>query len=87
MIVRCDVPLELVLERATQRLRDPRRVSDATPGIAEEQFRAFEEVDERSGDIVLKLDTAQALAVQVAEIARTVDGLGLIDSAPVRRRR
>ena len=46
LIVRCEVPLELALERAARRLGDPRRVSDATPQIAEEQFRSFEELDE-----------------------------------------
>ena len=47
LVVRCEVPLELALERAARRLRDPQRTSDATPQIAEEQFRAFEELDER----------------------------------------
>jgi aminoglycoside phosphotransferase family enzyme/predicted kinase len=76
LIVRCEVPLELALKRAARRLHDLRRVSDATPQIAEEQFRAFEELDERSEGSVLRLDTAQALDTQVAEIARTVDRVG-----------
>ena len=41
-------PLELTLERAAERMRDPRRVSDATPEIAEEQVRSFEEFDEHA---------------------------------------
>ena len=61
LIVRCEVPLELALERATRRLGDPRRVSDATPQIAEEQFRSFEEFDEHSEGTVLRLDTTQPL--------------------------
>jgi aminoglycoside phosphotransferase family enzyme/predicted kinase len=73
LVVRCEVPLELALERAARRLHDPRRVSDATPQIAEEQFRGFEEFDEPSDGSVLRLDTAQALDAQVAEIARAVD--------------
>ena len=52
-------------------------MSDATPQIAEEQFRSFEELDERSEGTVLRLDTAQVLDVQIAEIARAVDGRGL----------
>ena len=77
LIVRCEVPLELALERAARRLRDPRRVSDATPQIAQQQFRSFEEFDEHSEGTVLRLDTAQALDVQIAEIACAVDGCGL----------
>ena len=77
LIVRCEVPLELALERAARRLGDPRRVSDATPQIAEEQFRSFEELDEHSEGTVLRLDTAQVLDAQIAEIARAVDGRGL----------
>ncbi len=73
VIVRCDVPIELMLERAARRLRDPQRVSDATPRIAEEQFHSFEELDERSEGPVLRLDTAQTLDRQVADVARTVD--------------
>ena len=85
LVVRCEVPLALALERAAQRLEDPRRVSDATPQIAEEQFRSFEELDEHSEGAVLRLDTAQVLDLQRSprpgrrptEIARAVDGRGL----------
>ncbi len=72
-IVRCEVPLELALERAARRLGDPRRVSDADPRIAAEQFHNFDELDERPGAAVLRLDTAQALGTQIAQIARAVD--------------
>ena len=82
LIVRCEVPLELALERAARRLGDPRRVSDATPQIAEEQFRSFEDLDERSEGTVLRLDAAQALDVQIAEIARAVDRRGLGGPGP-----
>ena len=73
LVVRCEVPLDVALERATRRLGDPRRVSDATPQIAEEQFRSFEQFDEHPGGTVLRLDTTQPLDVQIAEIARAVD--------------
>jgi hypothetical protein len=73
LIVRCEAPLELVLERAAQRLRDPGRVSDATPQIVEEQLRDFEEFDESSEGSVLRLDTTKSLEMQVAEVARTID--------------
>jgi uncharacterized protein len=73
LAVRCEVPLELALERATRRLGDPARLSDATPQIAEEQFRAFEEIDELSAANVLRLDTAKPLEDQLAELALGVD--------------
>jgi len=73
LVVRCEATLELALERAAQRLHDPQRVSDATPQIAEEQLRSFEEFDELSDGSVLRLDTAQALDAQVAEVAGAVD--------------
>ncbi len=73
LVVRCEVPLELAVQRATRRLRDPRRVSDATPRIAEEQSRAFEELDELPPGSLLRLDATQTLDTQVAELAQAVD--------------
>jgi len=73
LIVRCELPLELALERAERRMGDPRRVSDATPQIAEAQFAAFEELDEPYAGSVLGLDTEQPLEAQVAELAAAVD--------------
>ena len=73
LAVRCEVPLELALERARQRLGDPTRLSDATPEIAEEQFRVFEELDELPAANVLRLDTAQPVEDQLAELALGVD--------------
>ena len=76
LIVRCEVPLQLALERAARRMDDPRRISDATPQIAEEQFRSFEELDEPSDGNVLRLDTTRSLDMQLAEVARAVDRHG-----------
>jgi aminoglycoside phosphotransferase family enzyme/predicted kinase len=73
VFVRCEAPLELVRERAARRLRDPQRSSDATPQIAERQFRDFEELDELPDGTVLTLDTAKPLDAQVASLARAVD--------------
>jgi len=75
LIVRCEVPLEVALERAARRLHDPQRISDATPQIAEEQFRVFGELDECSAGDVLRLDTTQSLDMQLAEVARAVDSI------------
>jgi hypothetical protein len=50
-------------------------VSDATPRIAGEQFRAFEELEELPADSVLTLDTRQAMDAQVAEVAGAFDHL------------
>jgi uncharacterized protein len=73
VIVRCEVPLELLRARAARRLTDPRRVSDATPAIAEAQFHRFEEFDERCEGETLRLDTTGPPGAQLAEIARAVD--------------
>jgi uncharacterized protein len=73
IFVRCEVPLELAVARAAQRMHDPQRVSDATPLIAEKQFHSFEEFDERSEGGVMRLDTTQTLDAQVAAVARAVD--------------
>jgi aminoglycoside phosphotransferase family enzyme/predicted kinase len=77
LIVRCEIPLELALTRAAQRMGEPQRISDATPRIAVEQFHSFEELDEHSEGTVLTLDTAQDLDGQIAEIARAVDAARL----------
>ncbi len=81
LIVRCEIPLGLARERAARRLHDPQRISDATPRIAEEQFHAFEELDELPNNSVLRLDTAQTLDTQVAEVTRAVDRRGLEGAA------
>lgn len=73
LVVCCEVPLALALERAARRLHDPQRISDATPSIAEEQFCAFEELDELPAESLLRLDATQTLDSQVAELARAVD--------------
>ena len=54
-------------------MRDPARVSDATPEIAEQQARSFEQLGEHAKARVLTLDTARALDIQIDEIARAVD--------------
>ena len=81
LIVRCEIPLGLALQRAARRLHDPQRVSDATPQIAEEQFHAFEELDELPNNSVLRLDTAQTLDTQIAEVTRAVDRRGMEGAA------
>ncbi len=76
LVVQCQTTLEVALRRAAERLHDPQRVSDATPQIAEEQFHAYEELDELPNNSVLRLDTAQTLDAQVAEVTRAVDRRG-----------
>ena len=68
LIVRGEVPLELALERAVRRMHDPRRVSDATPPLTEEQFRSFRSSTSARGQFA-RLDYAQALDAQVAAVA------------------
>jgi predicted kinase len=73
LFVRCDVPLELALERVARRLQDPECTSDATPEIVTAQFRAFEELDELPAEDVMRLDGHQAVEDQVAQIERALN--------------
>lgn len=75
LIVRCEVPLEIALERAARRLQDPERVSDATPQVVEAQYSEFEEFDAQPDGSLLRLDTVQLLDQQIAEVTRAVDRL------------
>jgi aminoglycoside phosphotransferase family enzyme/predicted kinase len=81
LVVQCQATLEVALRRAAERLHDPQRISDATPQITEEQFRAFEELDELPDNSVLRLDTNQALDTQIAEVTRAVDRRGVEGAA------
>jgi aminoglycoside phosphotransferase family enzyme/predicted kinase len=73
ILVRCEVPLELALERARHRMSDPHRTSDATPEIAREQFAGFEEINEDREGAVLRLDATQAIEKQLAAVQRGAD--------------
>jgi uncharacterized protein len=73
LVVRCEVPLTLAVERARRRSHLARHVSDATPEIVAEQFRSFEPLDELPTESVLALDTDQPLDAQVREVTQAVD--------------
>ncbi len=73
LVVRCTVPLELALERAAGRMRDPGRVSDADPRIVAEQYSSFQPLEELAPDDVLELDTTLPLDAQVRELTRASD--------------
>jgi uncharacterized protein len=75
LVVRCEVPLEVALARAAQRVHDPRRISDASPEIVAEQYRSFQALEELAPDNVLVLDTQLALDAQAARITRAMDHL------------
>ena len=65
--------LEVAIERATRRLRDLGRVSDATPEVVAAQFRDFETLDEIPRNCLLELNTERALDTQVSAVMREVD--------------
>lgn len=75
LVVRCEAPIEVALARATRRLSDTDRVSDATPEIAAEQFHTFEPLDELAPGTVLELNTESDLHTQVAQVTSAVDRL------------
>jgi aminoglycoside phosphotransferase family enzyme/adenylate kinase family enzyme len=78
--VRCEVPIDLAIARAAQRMGDAARISDATPEVVAEQYRAFEALEELPAGSVLELDTTRPLDAQVAEVTRAVDGAVLCHS-------
>ncbi|HEV3048272.1 MAG TPA: AAA family ATPase [Solirubrobacteraceae bacterium] len=73
LFVRCSVPLELARERAARRACDPHRVSDATPQIVEQQFASFEELDELPADALVRVDGAQPVKAQIAQVELALD--------------
>jgi len=73
LVVHCQVPLEVALERAARRVGDPERVSDADPLVAARQYRSFQPLEELPPDSVIELDTRLALDVQVGEVTRAID--------------
>ncbi len=75
LVVRCDLPLAVAIERAAARMHDARSVSDATPEIVAEQYRSFQGLEELPAESVLALDTRQSLDDQVAAVAGAADRL------------
>jgi len=75
LVVRCEVPLEVALQRAAQRSHDAKRVSDASPAIVAEQYRSFQPLEELPLKDVLGLDTQLALDVQASKVTRAMDRL------------
>lgn len=73
LLVRCEVPLAVALERAERRMEEPGRISDATPSIVERHYREFKEPEPGEADAVLRLDTAAPREQQLAALARAAD--------------
>ena len=70
VFVECRVPLAILRERAGVRLRDPRRVSDATPALAARQLEEFEPLDEvpAGAHLLVRADRdPYGLAAEVAD--------------------
>jgi aminoglycoside phosphotransferase family enzyme/predicted kinase len=80
-VVRCDVPLEVALERAARRMRDPDRISDADPQIVAQQYRSFQPLEELPPGSVIELDTTHTLDAQVDEVTRAIDRRLAADAA------
>ncbi len=75
LVVRCEVPLELALERARERMHDPARVSDADPEIVAELYRSFQPLEELAPEDVLTLDACLPLESQAARVTTAIDRL------------
>ena len=75
LVVRCEVPLEVALQRAARREHDPARVSDAGAQIVAEQYRSFQPLEELPQEDVLELDTLAPLDTQALTVTRALDRL------------
>ena len=73
LVVYCEVPLAVALERAARRMHDSTRVSDASPQIVAARYRSFQPLDEWRSACVLELGTQQPLDAQVCSVTRAVD--------------
>ena len=73
LVVRCNVPLAVALDRAARRVNDPSRVSDAGPAIVAEQYRTFQPLEEVPRADVIELDALATLEDQVCEVTRAID--------------
>lgn len=73
VVVRCQVTLETALARASARMRDADRISDATPEVVAAQFHRFQALDELPATSVLTLDAEQSVDAQANEVIRAVD--------------
>jgi aminoglycoside phosphotransferase family enzyme/predicted kinase len=73
LVVRCEVPLALALERAAHRLRSSMSASDATPTIVAAQHDDFEALTELQPRSLLDLDASEPLAAQVQAITEALD--------------
>ena len=73
LLVYCDVPLQVALERAARRMSDPERVSDATPEIVRAHYSEFAALREQPGTQVVSVDTLGPVDLQVAEVTLALD--------------
>ncbi len=73
LLVYCDVPLEVAVERSARRLSDPERVSDATPEIVRAHYAEFDDLRARPGTVLLRVDALVALDEQIAEVSLALD--------------
>ncbi len=75
LLVHCRIDLATALARAQARMRNPTRVSDATPEIVERQYGEFEPPTELAPERVLALDGELALERLGNEVVLALDRL------------
>lgn len=73
LVVHCRVSPETALARASARMHDRERVSDATPEIVSSQLHDFQALEELSMDSVLELDGELSIEAQADAVTRAVD--------------
>jgi aminoglycoside phosphotransferase family enzyme/predicted kinase len=82
LFVECVVPAAVLAERASGRLADPDRVSDATPGLALQQLAAWEPLDEVPAARHHRLRADRPSAAVADALAAALDGALIAPLAP-----
>jgi uncharacterized protein len=76
LLVQCRVSLATAMRRARERMREPGRVSDATPEVAEAQYAEMQAPSELPAERLLELDCELPLERQANEVALALDRPG-----------
>jgi aminoglycoside phosphotransferase family enzyme/predicted kinase len=78
LVVHCDVPVAVALERARRRMHEAASTSDAGPEVVAERYLTFEPLDELPPASVLELDGRLPLDAQIQRVTRAVDRRRLV---------
>jgi aminoglycoside phosphotransferase family enzyme/predicted kinase len=73
LFIECHAPAAVLLDRARRRERDPRRLSDATAAIVEQELDRFEALDEIAPAAHLLLRSDRPLSALLVDVSGAID--------------